>query len=69
LLAEIGDTMSRYLSLALLALLLAACSEEARDSSFVSEAVAAPAKAAPDYGWRTDMSPTAVPDGTVKDYE
>ena len=65
--------MSRVISLALLALVITACSEGGRDSAFVSEALAAPAKGSDhngtDYGWRTGMSPEAVSDGTVKDYE
>ena len=51
----------------LAALLLTACSEGGKEPSFVSEAVASPATA-PDYGWRTDMSPNAEADGTVKEY-
>ena len=54
--------MCRFASSALLlALILAAagCGDSTpREASFVPEAVAAPIKA-PDYGWKTDMSPTA----------
>ena len=60
--------MLRTLSIALLATALVACSEEGKETSFVSEAVASPSKA-PDYGWRTDISPDAERDGTVKDYD
>jgi hypothetical protein len=62
-------TMTRILSLALLALTLSACTEDGRETpSFISEAVAAPINS-PDYGWRTLLSPTAVEDGAVKDYD
>jgi hypothetical protein len=67
--AEIGETMSRILSIAALSLILTACSDGGTEASFVSEAVASPAVATPDYGWRTDISPSAVQDGTVKDYD
>jgi hypothetical protein len=50
-------------------LLLAACGEDGKEPSLVSEAVASPATAVPDYGWRTDISPSAVQDGAVKDYD
>ena len=46
----------------LLALVLAAagCGDSTpREASFVSQAHAAPPANAPDYGWRTEMSPTA----------
>ena len=54
-------------ALALIATLgLAACSGEDRPT-VVSEARAATPSTF-DYGWRTPESPTAVRDGTVKEY-
>jgi PBP1b-binding outer membrane lipoprotein LpoB len=67
--AEIGDNMSRTLSIATLAVILTACSEGATEASFVSEATASPPVTTPDYGWRTDISPNAEQDGMVKDYD
>jgi hypothetical protein len=62
--------MLRFIGIAALAaILLSACGEDGRERSFIPEAMAAPAGNGPDYGWRTDMSPNAVQDGTVKDYE
>ena len=61
--------MFRFVSSAvLLPLILAAagCGEGVPDTKFVSEAVAAPVNA-PDYGWRTEMSPKAG-DGAVTEY-
>jgi PBP1b-binding outer membrane lipoprotein LpoB len=44
----------RYAPIAVaLMLLSAACSNEDRDASFVSEAQAAPTQPQKDYGWRT----------------
>jgi hypothetical protein len=61
--------MFRFIGIAsLAAVFLVACSEDGKEASFMSEAVAAPAAKAPDYGWRTDMAPDAVQEGTVKDY-
>jgi hypothetical protein len=61
--------MLRFIGIAsLAAVFLMACSEGGKEASFVSEAVASPATTPPDYGWRTDMAPDAVEDGTVKDY-
>jgi hypothetical protein len=48
-------------------LLAAGCGESLSDTGIVSQAFAAPAPMAPDYGWRTSMSPTAV-DGNIADY-
>ena len=60
--------MLRFVAITSLAvLLLVACSEGGKEPSFVSEAMARPA-AAPDYGWRTDISPAAEEGGTVKEY-
>lgn len=55
--------MCRFASSALLLALIltaAGCGDStSRQASFVSQAHAAPLASAPDYGWRTDMSPTA----------
>ena len=59
--------MSRTITIALLAFTLVACSEDGREASFVSEAVASPANA-PDYGWRVD-APGARENGDVKEYD
>lgn len=49
-------------------LLLAACGENAREPSFVSEAMASSVTTGPDYGWRTEIAPDAAQDGAVKEY-
>ena len=55
-------------ALILAAILSAAgCGDAVPDTSFVSEAVAAPSQA-PDYGWRTPMAPEAD-SGTVTQYD
>ena len=46
---------------------LAACSGGDAESMVVSEAQASTTSQS-DYGWRTTMSPTAVRDGTVRQY-
>jgi hypothetical protein len=64
--------MFRFSSSAILlaAILPAAgCGDGAPQAPIISEAVAAPAQAqAPERGWRTSVSPTAV-DGAVTDYQ
>lgn len=60
--------MLRFIGIAsLAALLLAACGEDGREPSFISEAVAAPVSTGPDYGWRTD-APQAGDVVDVKEY-
>lgn len=61
--------MFRLVSRAVLLVLIVAaagCGEGTAPTPFVSEAVAAPATA-PDYGWRTNMSPNAG-EGAVTEY-
>jgi len=58
--------MLRFTCIAVLALLLTACSEGGAEPSLVSEAVAAP-MSAPDYGWRADV-PASAEEGEVKEY-
>ena len=60
--------MLRFIGIASLAvLLLAACGEDGKEPSFISEAVASPVAAGPDYGWRTD-APLAEETADVKEY-
>lgn len=63
--------MARTICSAILLSMLACaagCGPTSSDTPFISEATAAPARPAADYGWRTDMSPTAG-DGDVANFE